>query len=216
MHSIEEIETQIGQTGLVAAIRCRAPLDVLIEVGDALHAAPLTAVMVSSRSAQPWQIVTEMRRRYGNSMAIGVGPLRGRGEVGSALAAGAQFVMSLDCDWTSGTMCRSEGVLWIPCIQEAAQLRATLAAGWRVVSLFPAVRCGPQSLAHLTHNFPTAHILAAGGVHTANLPNFAQAGAAAVIVRGVLGAETRWRMNAVILHMRRLRAAWDAATISRK
>lgn len=215
MLSTEEIQKQIDQIGLVAAIRCRAPLDVILEVGDALHAAPLTAVMISAGSVQPWQIVAEFRRRYGRSMAVGAGPLRTRQEVAAAIAVGAHFVMSASQDRVSSEMCRKEGVVYIPGVQEVVHLHHALDEGWRLVSYFPADRCGCQSLENLTRGSPEARILAAGGVDAANLGGFAKAGAAAVIVRGVFSVGTHWRMNEVILHMRRLRAAWDIATTSR-
>jgi 2-keto-3-deoxy-6-phosphogluconate aldolase len=216
MHSTEEIQKQIGQIGLVAAIRCRAALDGMLELGDALHAAPLTAVMISAGSVEPWQIVAEMRHRYGRSMAIGAGPLHTQDAVSAALAAGAHFVMSTAHKREIGEMCRRQGALYIPLVQRSAHVYDALDAQWHTVSCFPVHRSGSQPIADLVRRFPTMRILAAGGVNAANLGDFARAGAAAVVVRGVLGVETRWRMNEIILHMRRLRAAWDAARLLRE
>lgn len=155
-----------------------------------------------------------MRHRYGRSMAVGAGPLHTQDSVTAALAAGAHFVMSTVQDWEVGEMCRQQGVLYIPPVQRSAHVYDALDSQWRMVSRFPVHRCGSQPIADLARRFPTVRILAAGGVNAANLGDFARAGASAVIVRGVLGVETRWRMNEIILHMRRLRAAWDAARLS--
>ncbi|MFO7633484.1 MAG: bifunctional 4-hydroxy-2-oxoglutarate aldolase/2-dehydro-3-deoxy-phosphogluconate aldolase, partial [Caldilinea sp.] len=189
-----------------------APLDVMVEVGDALHAAPLPALLISLGSVQPWSIVAELHHRYGRSMVIGAGPIRDDAQMMAAIDAGAQFVMSGGYDAEIGEVCRRQGVLYVPCIHDAAHVRCALDADWRMVAFFPARRLGSETLATLVRRFPSVRVIAAGGMNGENLGDYARAGAAAVLVRGVLGARTKWRMNEVIVQMRRLRAAWDAAS----
>ena len=85
---------QIEQSGIIAAIRCRAPLHRMLEVGYALHATPGTASLVCPSSHKPWEIVEELRHRYGASMLVGAGLLASATQVLAATDAGAQFIMT--------------------------------------------------------------------------------------------------------------------------
>lgn len=212
MQSIDAIQVRIEQLGIVPAIRCRASVDVVIEVGDALHATPLTTVIISLGSRHAWSIVHEFRRRYGQSMTVGVGPLSTADQARAAVAAGAQFVLSGRPNAEIAEHCRRTQTLYVPCVSDANQMCQVQDAEWRMVAFFPARKLGINVLTQLARSNPAMRFIALGGVDHENISAFAGAGAAAAVVRGVLGTTTRWRMHAMILQMRRLRARWEATT----
>ncbi|HAJ37726.1 MAG TPA: hypothetical protein DCL15_18815 [Chloroflexi bacterium] len=204
---------QIKQSGIIAAIRCRAPLALMLDVGDALHATPITAVMITPGSRQPWAIVAELRHRYGASMLVGAGLLATSHQALAAIDAGAQFVMTSQYVTEIDHLCRRQGVLYLPGVRTAHAAHQLLATGVRAVSFFPARRLDRGQLRQISADCAAPCVVAVGGVVAQNLQEYAQAGAGAVVVRGVLGAAAHWRMHAAIMEMRRLRALWAAAQL---
>jgi len=215
METADQVRHQIEQSGIIAAIRCRAPLDRMLEVGDALHATPITAVMISLGSRQPWEIVAELRQRYGASMVIGAGLLTTPAQTQAAADAGAQFVMTSSYVSEIDTACRQREVRYIPGVRTVEEARCVHARGMRVMGYFPAHFLDRAQIVQITQVHPAACMVAMGGVDARNAGNYARAGAAAVVVRGVLGGAAQWRMHAAIVEMRRLRALWMAAQLEK-
>lgn len=211
MQTTAQIEEQLTRAGVIAAIRCCAPLDTMLEVGDALHAVPAPAIVISPGSHTPWSIIAELRQRYGRSMAVGAGLLRDERCAAAAIDAGAQFILSADDDAEIDRLCRSHNVLYAPGVCNAVHVQRVLARKQRVMNFFPAARLGSSTLAGLVQRFPDARFIAVGGLDSANLGEFARAGAHGVVVRGVLGAGMRWQMRSMIVQIRQLRAAWATA-----
>jgi len=210
MEITERYLHQIEQGGVIAAIRCRAALDLMLEVGDALHATPITAVMISPGSRQPWDIVAELRHRYGASMLVGAGPLATTTQALAAVGAGAQFIATGGYATAIDDLCRRHHLLYIPGVRTVEEARSVLATGVRVMSLFPARGLDVALLVQIAQVSATARMVAMGGVNMRNLGEYAQAGVSAVVVRGVIGATAQWRMHDAIVEMRWLRSVWAA------
>ena len=206
---------QIEQSGIIAAIRCRAPLDRMLEVGDALHATPVAAVMISPGSHQPWEIVEELRHRYGASMLVGAGLLASTTLVLAATDAGAQFIMTGGYVVEIDKLCRQREVLYAPGVRNADAVRSVLLAGGCVASCFPRFGLDTAQIAQIAQTYPTLHLVAMGGIGAWNLGGYARAGVAAVVVRGAISAAAQWRMHDAIVEMRRLRALWMAAQLEK-
>lgn len=210
MEITERYLHQIEQGGVIAAIRCRAALDLMLEVGDALHATPITAVMISPGSRQPWDIVAELRHRYGASMLVGAGPLATTTQALAAVGAGAQFIATGGYATAIDDLCRRHHLLYIPGVCTVEEVHSVLATGVRVMSLFPARGLDVALFVQISKTDVTTRVVAMGGVNVRNLGEYAQAGVSAVVVRGVIGATAQWRMHDAIVEMRRLRSVWAA------
>jgi 2-dehydro-3-deoxyphosphogluconate aldolase/(4S)-4-hydroxy-2-oxoglutarate aldolase len=210
MEVADQVRHQIEQSGIIAAVRCRAPLDLMLEVGDALHATPVTAVMISAGSRQPWEIVAELRHRYGASMVVGAGPLATTMQAIAAVDAGAQFIATGGYATEIDDLCRRHHLLYMPGVSSVEEASSVLAAGVRVMSLFPARSLDVALFVQIAQAGATARMVAMGGVNVRNLGEYAQAGVSAVVVRGVIGATAQWRMHDAIVEMRRLRSVWAA------
>ena len=215
MTTASTIRQAIEQVGIIAAVRCRAPVDTMLEVGDALLATPLTVVAVSPGSHQPWQTVAELRSRFGANMVVGAGVLSTPAQVEKAIAAGAQFVICSSFVSRIGALCRHHGVLYLPGVATPVAAASAERDGWRQQVLFPPGRDGVAMLQCLQLACPAARFLPMGGVTVENLPGYARAGAAGAVVRGVIGARAKWEMAALITQMRRVRAAWEAGLSER-
>jgi len=215
MATASTVGQAIELMGIIAAVRCRAPVDTMLEVGDALLATPLTVVAVSPGSHQPWQTVAELRSRFGANMHVGAGPLSTPAQVETAIAAGAQFVICSSFASSVGALCRRHGVVYLPGVPTPVSAAQAERDGWRQQVLFPPGRDGAATLLRLQRACPAARFLPMGGVTVENLPGYAQAGAAGAVVRGVIGARAKWEMAALITQMRRVRAAWEAGLSER-
>jgi len=210
METIERYLRQIEQGGVIAAIRCRVALDLMLAVGDALHATPITTVMISHGSCQPWEIVAELHHRYGASMLVGAGPLATTMQAIAAVDAGAQFITTGGYASEIDNLCRRHHLLYIPGVRTAEEARRVLATGVRAMSLFPVRSLDVALFAQIAQTDVALRVVAMGGVDVRNLGEYAHVGVSAVVVRGVIGATAQWRMHDAIVALRRLRSVWTA------
>jgi 2-keto-3-deoxy-6-phosphogluconate aldolase len=186
---------------------------VLLEVGDALLAAPLPVLAICPGSREPWMAIGELRARFGDHMLVGAGMVAQATVLEAALTAGAQFVLSPRWDAALAARCVQAGTAYLPGIgtgpELARELAALRAAGCAGVMAVPACRIGTggtaELAAHLKREWPQALLLAAGGVRPGEVQGFRAAGCAGAVVRGVLGERSRWDMGAMIRSVRRMR-----------
>ena len=216
MTSESAIQHAIAQIGIIAVVRSRVAIESMLEVGDALLATPLTVLTVSPGSSQPWQTIAELRGRFGANMHVGAGPLSSVAQVATAVDAGTQFVLGACFTPQIDALCRRRGVLYLPGVATPAAAAHALRAGRSQQVFFPPGRDGVTGLQRLQRICPAARLLPMGGVTVDNLRAYAQAGAAGVVVRGVIGAQAKWEMASLITQMRRVRAAWEAGLIGRR
>lgn len=92
--NIERTAKQINLGGIIAIIRGDYPLDKLIEIGDALLAAPVLAMEIILNSSNALEAITKLHERAGENMLIGAGTVRTVEQTRAALEAGAQFTVS--------------------------------------------------------------------------------------------------------------------------
>lgn len=196
--------------GIIAAVRSRAPIDVMLQAGDALLASPLTVVAISPGSRQPWETIAELRARFGRNLQIGAGPMSDLAAIRTAIDAGAQFVLSGPYSPVAGEFCRRRDVLYLPAAAAASQAVPASNHAWPLQLVFPAGRDGVAAIQCRQVVNGDARLVPMGGVTTENLASYARVGAAAAVVRGVIGAHATWRMAAMITQMRRVRALWEA------
>jgi 2-dehydro-3-deoxyphosphogluconate aldolase/(4S)-4-hydroxy-2-oxoglutarate aldolase len=195
---------------MLAIIRCRADLSTLIEIGDALLAAPLPVVAIAPGSRQPWDALAELHARLCPHLLLGAGLLTTSAQVDAALAAGAQFILTPRHDHAIAAACTQAGAAYLPGVQTPAQLEAALAGGAAGALYFPACRAGTGGCTALRAADPNAILVALGGIVPDELGAYMLAGATAVAVRGVLAPQSRWVMADLIRQVRRLRLNLDS------
>jgi 2-dehydro-3-deoxyphosphogluconate aldolase/(4S)-4-hydroxy-2-oxoglutarate aldolase len=120
-------------------------------------------------------------------ISVGITGLTTPDQVSIALAAGAEFVMSVMCDEEIVRTCKERGLVVIAGGATPTEIARALRAGADLVTVFPVgVMGGVGYLQALVRQFPDTPLLASGGVDVENAPSFLEAGAAAAIVdRGV-------------------------------
>jgi 2-keto-3-deoxy-6-phosphogluconate aldolase len=206
----QTLRVMLGRSGMLAVVRCRADPATLIEIGDALLAAPLPVVAIAPGSRHPWDALADLSVRLSPHLLLGAGLLATPAQVHAALTAGAQFVLTPRHDPTIAAACAAVGAAYLPGVQTPAQLYAAQAGGAAGALHFPACRKGTEGCAALRAADPTAILIALGGIAPEEIGAYQRAGATAVAVRGVLAPKSRWVMADLIRQVRKIRLNLDS------
>ena len=154
-------------------------------VVDALQAAGITAVELTLTTPGALAALREIKGRS-PALALGVGTVTKAAEVGKAVDAGAEYVI------TPATIVEvieegaRVGVPVIPGAYTATEIFTAWQAGATAVKLFPAHVGGADYLRSLRGPFPDLPLVPTGGVSLAEAPGYLAAGAYAVGMGGPL------------------------------
>lgn len=207
--NIQATAQRIRQEGIVAIVRGNFRIDEILEIGDALLAAPLTVMEVTLNTPSALDSIGQLRRRYGENMLIGAGTVRTSAQARQALDAGAQFLVAPNLDLESARLALLRDTLLLPGIFTATEAQTALNAGCAMVKLFP--NLGPDYLKALRAPLDDIEFVPTGGVGLQNIGEYARAGAAAVGVGSSLVPSRPIPMAELITRARALRTAWMAA-----
>lgn len=173
-----DLEALLRQRGLLAILRgtdsaaLLACIEVLAEEGVQL-------MEVSLRSTDALSIVRHARGHLDGQVVIGVGTVCSFADAGSAVEAGAQFLVTpaLFPDF------RAANGLGLPVLAGAlspTEVLAAMESGAAAVKLFPASLGGSRYLRALRDPFPTVPLVPVGGVSAESVPGYLDSGAIAV------------------------------------
>lgn len=194
---------RLADSGLVAVIRCRAEVEQLLEIGDALLAVPVLAVTIATGSCYAEAAITELAARLGEHLLIGCGMVSSPAQVARLARAGARFALTNTPAprlLAAAHLLGIAAVPWVRCREDAGVAEAL---GCPLV-----LACAPRGAATPAPWLSAGRWLAFGAMTPARAKTMATAGAAGILVRGVLPGQTRWRMRALIEQVREVRRAW--------
>lgn len=125
-------------------------------------------------------------RDYGNDILFGIGTVLTTHHAETAIAAGADFLISPDLNELVHVAAREADVLHIPGVFTPTDVGRAIRLEAPLLKLFPAAQLGPTYVRDLGGPFPGLRILASGGIGTQNAASFLAAGCVAVAVGGAL------------------------------
>lgn len=207
--TIEETKAFVKESRIIAIVRGNYPLEEILEIGDALLAAPILMMEVTLNSANALEAIGALRKRYGANMLVGAGTVRTVEQVDAAIDAGAQFIVSPNFDKPSVQRSQERKILHIPGIFTATEAQNAFAAGCTMVKLFPSDTVGPQYLKALRAPLNDIDFVPTGGISVSNIADFARAGASAVGMGSSL-VPAKWSSAEIIATGRALRERWEA------
>ncbi len=213
--NIQQTAHRIKSGRLVAIIRGDFPLDKLIEVGDALLASPVLTMEITMNTSNALEAIAQMRQRAGDNMLVGAGTVRTTRQAQAALDAGAQFLVAPGFDVAVVKLAQSKDILHLPGVLTPTEVESAVAAGCRMLKLFPADALGPGYLKALRAPLDDVEFVPTGGIGVNNLADYARAGAAAVGVGGSLVAGPHSTMAEIISTARALQAVWEQAQLGK-
>ena len=212
--NIQQTADRIKLGRIIAIVRGDFALDKLLEIGDALLAAPVLAMEVTLNSRNALEAISILRRRAGENMLLGAGTVRTTEQVETALDAGAQFLISPGFVPGVVALAQEKDILHLPGIFTPPEAETAVAAGCRMLKLFPSDLVGPAYLKAMRAPLDDIYFVPTGGISANNIGQYARAGAGAVGVGSSLISGPEASMAEIISAARAMQAAWDLALTS--
>ncbi len=131
-----------------------------------------------------------LNRQLGDQMTFGAGTVTSVELVSIAKEAGAQFIVSPDCDAAVIRATVEAGMVSMPGALTPTEVLQAHKAGADFVKLFPAGNLGPGYLKSVAAPINHVKLLAVGGVNEKNVAEFLKAGAVGAGVGGNLVNKT--------------------------
>ena len=205
--NIEATMAKIKLGRIIPIIRGDFSLDKLLEIGDALLASPVPAMEVTLNTTNALEAIARLRDRAGDNMLVGAGTVRTVAQADEALAAGAQFLVAPGFDAAVVARAQTRDILHLPGVLTPTEVETAVAAGCRMLKLFPASVLGPAYLKALRAPLDDIDFVPTGGISLKNMAEYVQAGAVAVGVGGSLfGPKTT--MAEIISTVRDMQVVW--------
>jgi len=127
------------------------------------------------------ELVGELRD--GSDLCVGISDVVTQEQVGIALAADADFVLSPICDRDLVQRCRDRGLVMIAGSATPTEVVAAARRFPHLIAVFPAGALGgPNYLRVMAKQLPEIPLVASGGVDVDSGPDYLDAGAVAIIV----------------------------------
>lgn len=210
----DQMARRVQNDGIVAIVRGDFPAQKILEIGDALLAAPVLIMEVTLNTPGALELIQMLRARFGENMNIGAGTVRTVDQFDAAVAAGAQFTVAPGLDPAVVTQARKADILHIPGVYTATEAEAACAGGSHLLKLFPANFGGPAYLKALRAPLDDVLFVPTGGIGPDNAAAWASAGAAALGVGSSLVTGPHQPMADLIQRARALRRAWESGIAS--
>ena len=210
-YGIGEMTSRVLDDGIVAIVRGDFPAHKVLEIGDALLAAPVLVMEVTLNTPGALELIQMLRARFGSNMNVGAGTVRTVDQFDAAAAAGAQFTVAPGLNPAVVARARKTDTLHIPGVYTATEAETAHAAGSRLLKLFPANIGGPAYLKALRAPLDDIQFVPTGGIGPENAAAWARAGAAALGVGSSLVTGPDQPMADLIERARALRQAWQSS-----
>lgn len=140
-------------------------------IAEALVAGGLTALEVTLRTPAALEVIREMAQVEG--AVVGAGTVLNPGHLDSALAAGAEFIVSPGLTDPLTDAAKANGVPYLPGIATAADIMRGLDHGLDRFKFFPAEAAGGiKALKALTPVFGRVKFCPTGGITEATAPDW--------------------------------------------
>src|ERR1700752_1139271 len=211
MDSIEAAGEKIKQNGIIAILRGDFSVDDMIRIGEALMAGTVSVMEVTLNSPSALTALPQLRSHFEDEMFIGAGTVRDANQARTAREAGAQFLVSPSFDYESVSFGRMNGLLLLPGVFTATEAQTALAAGCRMLKLFPmeALASGPAYLKALRAPLNDIDFVPTGGVSLNNIADYARSGAVAVGLGSKLVLSPEQSSKDLAARAQALRQAWE-------
>ena len=206
----DEMVRRVRDDGIVAIVRGDFPARKILEIGDALLAAPVLVMEVTLNTPGALELIQMLRDRFGANMNIGAGTVRSVEQFDAAVAAGAQFTVAPALNPAVVAQARKADILHIPGVYTASEAETAHAAGSPLLKLFPADLGGPAYLKALRAPLDDIQFVPTGGIGPENAGQWAAAGAAALGVGSALVTSSEQTLADLIKRARALRQAWES------
>jgi 2-dehydro-3-deoxyphosphogluconate aldolase/(4S)-4-hydroxy-2-oxoglutarate aldolase len=156
-----------------------------LDVAEILAASGLRVLEVTFTVPDAAAVIRTLRSKFPDIL-VGGGTVTDGATADTAIAAGAQFLLSPALSLEMVRVARRHGVLAVPGAYTPTEVLAALDGGAELVKIFPAESGGPAHIRAILGPLPHARLLPTGGVRPDNIGEWFDAGAAAVGIGSAL------------------------------
>ncbi|MEU7575422.1 bifunctional 4-hydroxy-2-oxoglutarate aldolase/2-dehydro-3-deoxy-phosphogluconate aldolase [Micromonospora sp. NPDC049240] len=205
-----QLLSRVADERVIAIVRDSDPDSALAAARTILDAG-LGVLEVSLTTPGALEVIARLRAAYPDRL-IGAGTVLDAAGARSAVAAGAQLLVSPALADDVVATARRHGVLAVPGCSTPTEMLTALTAGADLIKVFPASRWRPEDISQLRVALPHLPLVPTGGIAPADAAAWIRAGAVAVGVGSALttgGAEQA--KNRVATLRTALRAAQEGS-----
>lgn len=186
------MQLNVPVVGILRGIDPALFYDVMV----ASFAEGLQAIEVTMNTPGAEAMVAACRSAVPQGHWLGMGTIRNVHEAQKAVAAGAMFMVSPNCDLDVIAYAKNQGVPMITGALTPTEVYAAWAAGADMVKVFPCSSFGPGYIKELLGPFDSIPLVAVGGITADNLSEYLAAGAKAVgVSTNLFGREALLQRN---------------------
>ena len=174
-----EIIDRILNPGIVAIIRADSS-EQLLGAAEALYEGGVTGMEVTMTTPNALQVISDVTKRFGKKVLIGVGSVLDTETCRAAILAGSEFVVTPITRPEVIKMCNRYGKPIASGAYTPTEAMTAHEAGADFVKIFPADQLGPQYIKNILAPMPMLQIIPTGGVTVQTADSFIKAGCVAL------------------------------------
>ena len=174
-----EIIDRILNPGIVAIIRADSS-EQLLSAAEALYEGGVTGMEVTMTTPNALQVISDVSKRFGKKVLIGVGSILDTETCRAAILAGSQFVVTPITRPEVIKMCNRYGKPVASGAYTPTEALTAYESGADFVKIFPADQLGPQYIKNILAPMPMLQIIPTGGVTVQTAESFIKAGCVAL------------------------------------
>ncbi|NMB54186.1 MAG: bifunctional 4-hydroxy-2-oxoglutarate aldolase/2-dehydro-3-deoxy-phosphogluconate aldolase [Leptolinea sp.] len=175
----QTVLSKIKELGLVSVIRGPSA-ELTVKMVEALVEGGVRGIEITYSTPNAEDVVSQLARYFGESIVLGMGTLTRPAQVKSALAAGANFLVSPVCEPLLVKAMTSSGAASMIGALTPTEVFFAFESGADVVKVFPGSLTGPSYIKALHGPFPQIPMMPTGGVSVDNVKDWFAAGVVAV------------------------------------
>jgi len=179
MMSVEELSTGLQRARLVAIVRVRDHTNV-VAIAETLVSAGVAYLEVTIERATGLEALGRVVSACAATAVVGAGTVLSRDDVSRCVDAGARFIVTPNVDPGVIEAACTQGLMVLAGAFTPSEVALASRCGAHFVKLFPASTGGVGHLSALRGPFPDVKFVPTGGVTIDNVPQWFEAGAAAV------------------------------------
>ena len=151
----------------------------------------LRPVEITMNTPGALEAIEKISQEFGDSVMVGAGTVLTYEEAQASIGAGAAFLLSPTMlDKKILDLCKERNVISVPGAFSPTEIKKSFDDGADIVKVFPAARLGSRYLSDIAAPLGKMPLMVVGGIGTANIAEYFQAGAAfAGIASGIFNKE---------------------------
>lgn len=174
-----DIIQRILEPGIVAVIRADSS-EQLMQVAEALADGGVTGMEVTMTTPNALQVISDVTKKFGDRILMGVGSVLDPETARAAILAGAEFVVTPVTKPEIIRLCNRYGKPIASGAYTPTEALLGYESGADFIKIFPADQLGPTYIKNLLAPLPMLQIIPTGGVTVETAGSFIAAGCVAL------------------------------------